>query len=113
MPALYTVGATLPNGNTVASDSFTTINAQGTTQEVVIDSAGNNFVITENPAGNPAGNQAVLQQRVSANLATLETWIAANPSGAVLTDAQTLVLAKIVDGIGRLSLAEFNSIGGA
>lgn len=47
-------------------------------------------------------NTTTVQQRVDADLATLQTWVANNPSGAVLNAAQTLVVAKMLVGLGKL-----------
>lgn len=58
-------------------------------------------------------NQAAITNRLLTNLATLETYIAANPTGSILTANQTLILAKMLDGLTRLSLGLLNSIGGS
>jgi len=49
---------------------------------------------------------------VKANQATIKAWIAANPTGAVLTGPQTLILAKMLNGLCNLLLAEFGSTTG-
>jgi hypothetical protein len=112
MAALYAVGGTLPNGNTVVSDVLANL-GNGTTQETITDSGGNTFSIIENPANSALANQEVITTRVEANLTTLETWITANPNGAVLTAAQTLVLAKMISALTRLTLDQFTTVGGA
>lgn len=57
-------------------------------------------------------NQATIQANVQANMATIEAWITAHPTGAVLTAAQTLVLAKMLFGIGLILNQEFSSTTG-
>lgn len=60
-----------------------------------------------------AANIATITTRVQANLNTLETFIANNPTGAVLTAAQTNVLARVLAGLCRLLLNEANALGGS
>jgi len=59
---------------------------------------------------------AANQQTITANLiaaqTTIQNWITANPSGAVLTAAQTLVVAKMLNGLTKLLLAQFSSTSG-
>lgn len=112
MPAQYTVGQLLGNGAHVSADSFVTL-SDGTTVETMDDAARNRTVITIPGAGTPAANQATIQQRVQANLAILETWITNNPTGAVLTAAQTKVLAQMLVGLCRLLLMENQTVGGS
>lgn len=56
-------------------------------------------------------------QTVTGNLTNhlnqIETWIAANPSGAILTAAQTLWVAQTLAGLIRLLLNELSTIGQA
>jgi hypothetical protein len=95
-----------PNGLSVIADVFT-VEADGSTLEVMTDSAGNiNRIATPGP-NTPAANQQTIQTNVQANLATLQTWIAANPNGAVLTAAQTKVLARMLVGIYKLLAQDF------
>lgn len=110
--AQYAVGGLLPNGATVASDTFNT-DISGTTTETMIDSKGNAMVITVNGAGTPAANQTTITNKVNANLALLETFIGNNPNGAVLTAAQTNVLARMLVGLARFVLAEYTTPGGS
>lgn len=58
-------------------------------------------------------NQTTIQANVTAHMATISAWIAANPSGAVLTAAQTLVLAKLMYGIGLIINQQFGSTTGS
>ena len=51
-------------------------------------------------------NVATIRQNVTTNFATLQTWLANNPNGAVLTAGQTKVLANILIGITKLLLAD-------
>ena len=44
--------------------------------------------------------------------AALKAWIAANPAGAVLTGPQTLVLARMLNGLCNLLLTEFGTTTG-
>lgn len=112
MSAQYTVGQLLPNGAHVSADTFVTL-ADGTTVETMDDTARNHTVMTVPGAGTPAANQTTIQQRVQANLTILETWITNNPTGAVLTAAQTKVLAQMLVGLCRLLLQENSTVGGS
>lgn len=64
------------------------------------------------PQGVLQANGATIQANVQAHMATISAWIAANPNGAVLTAAQTLVLAKMLYGIGLILNQEFSSTTG-
>ena len=55
---------------------------------------------------------ATIQANIQAHMATIQAWIAASPPGAVLTAAQTLVLATMLYGIGLLLNQEFSSTTG-
>lgn len=116
MPAQWTIGQLLPNGATVTADTFTT-EGDGTNVETMTATYPNGAkdhetIITPGP-NTPAANQQTIQQRVQANLAILETWITNNPTGAVLTAAQTKVLAQMLVGVCRLLLAENQTVGGS
>lgn len=112
MAAQFTVGQQLPNGATVTSDTFVT-GPDGTTVETMVDSANNRTAVTVPGPNTPVANAQTVQTRVQANLATIESFIAANPGGAVLTAAQTLVLARMLAGLCRILLGEFNTVGGS
>ncbi len=116
MAPQYTVGQALPSGATVIADTFVT-QPDGTTIETMDaqypTGAKDHTVITTPGPGTPAANQTTINQNVIANLATLETWIANNPNGAVLTAAQTKVLAKMLVGVGRILLNKVDSVGGS
>ena len=58
-------------------------------------------------------NLATIETNLLTNLAVLETWIANNPNGAVLTAGQTKVLAKALVGLVRVVLQDTAIIGGA
>ncbi len=57
-------------------------------------------------------NNSILQTNLNTRLATIEAWIAANPSGAVLTAAQTLILARMMAGLTRIALQLTSTTGG-
>lgn len=56
-------------------------------------------------------------QIIAANLAThltqIETWLAANPNGAILTAAQTAYLARSIVGLARITLGLVSTVGQA
>lgn len=52
-------------------------------------------------------------QNLQNHLTSIENFIAANPTGAVLTAAQTLFVAQTLAGLIRLTLAQVNVIGQA
>jgi len=58
-----------------------------------------------------AANATTIQAKVLADLTTIEAWITANPTGAVLTGPQTLVLAKMLAGLCRLVLNDTSTTG--
>ena len=111
MVAVYTVGEALGNGATVASDTLTTL-GDGTTVEVMVDSAHNTSTLVVAGAGTPVANAATIAQNVAANQALILAWIAANPTGAVLTAAQTLALAKMLNGLCKLLLQQYGNTTG-
>lgn len=56
-------------------------------------------------------NQGALQSAVQARLAQIETFIANNPNGAVLTATQTNTLARMVVALARLTLKLTTTVG--
>lgn len=58
-------------------------------------------------------NQTTIEQNLEAQLKTIETWITNNPNGAILTAAQTLVLARMIAGLTRGTLGLYDSVGGS
>lgn len=56
---------------------------------------------------------ADIAANIQTHLNQIETWIAANPAGAVLTAAQTLWVAQTLAGLCRLLLGLTGTIGGA
>ena len=58
-------------------------------------------------------NLATIETNLLTDLAVLETWLANNPNGAVLTAGQTKVLAKALVGLVRVVLQDTAIIGGA
>ena len=111
MPAVYTVGEVLPNGATVTADTFVT-QGDGTTVETMTDSLHDISVLVTPGSGTPAANAATIAQNVAANQALILAWIAANPTGAVLTAAQTLALAKMLNGLCKLLLQQYGNATG-
>lgn len=61
----------------------------------------------------PEANQHTIQAHLAADLVTIEAWLSANPNGAVLTAAQTKVLARMLAGLTRIIAANTASIGQA
>jgi hypothetical protein len=124
MAATYTVGQVLPNGNTVITDTFTTL-ADGTTVEQMTSAnealgkkpsgawvSTNSETIMITGAGTPAANQQTILANILTRQTQIQAWIAANPSGAVLTAAQTLTLAEMLNGLCKLLLQQFSSTTG-
>lgn len=60
-----------------------------------------------------ATNAQTIQTRLTANLALLETFITNNPNGAVLTAAQTNVLARMLASTTRILLGLTANLGGS
>lgn len=58
-------------------------------------------------------NRATIQANIQTHIGQLETWLAANPNGAVLTAAQTKFVAQTLIGTGRLLLGLTSTVGGA
>ena len=58
-------------------------------------------------------NAQTIESNILAQIAQIETWIANNPSGAVLTAGQTLILAQMLAGIGRILLGLTSTVGGS
>lgn len=112
MPAQYTVGQLLQNGATVTADNFVT-QADGTTIETMVatypNGATDHSVITTPGANTPAANAQTIQANILTRQTQIQAFITANPSGAVLTAAQTLVLAKMLNGLCQLLLQQYGS----
>ncbi len=111
MSAIWTVGETLPNGATVVSDIFQTEAGTGTTTETMEDSDGNVSIVTTPGSGTAAANLATIESDLTARLTTLENFIAANPNGVALTNADVLIIAQSLAGLIRLALGALTSIG--
>jgi hypothetical protein len=109
--AVYTVGEVLPNGAIVVNDTYATA-SDGSTTETMVDSLRNVTVLTVPGPGTPTANAATIAQNVAANQALILAWIAANPTGAVLTAAQTLALAKMLNGLCKLLLQQYGNTTG-
>ena len=58
-----------------------------------------------------AANASTIQANIHTHLAQIETWLAANPNGAVLTAAQTAALARMLVGVGRILLQLVDTVG--
>lgn len=58
-------------------------------------------------------NTATIQGNIQTHIGQLETWLTANPNGAVLTAAQTKFVAQTLIGVGRLLLGLTSTVGGA
>jgi hypothetical protein len=58
-------------------------------------------------------NKATIQANIATHIGQLETWLTANPNGAVLTAGQTKFVAQTLIGVGRLLLGMTSSVGGA
>jgi hypothetical protein len=54
-------------------------------------------------------NRTTIINNVANRQAQIQAWIAANPAGAVLTAAQTLALAQMLEGLCRLVLGQFEA----
>lgn len=115
MPAQYTDGQVLPNGATVANDTFLSL-ADGTTveslDEVFPSGATNHTIITTPGANTPAANQAALQQRAQAALTNNVTYLAIPSPTNAQAVTQVSALTRQVDGIIRLLLNQFDTITG-
>lgn len=111
MAATYTVGQVLPSGATVVTDVYT-VGADGTSDEVMTDSKGNVTILIVPGLGTPLAVQATVTANIATRQAQVAAWIAANPGGAVLTAAQTLTLAQMLNGLGKLLLQQFASTTG-
>jgi len=57
-------------------------------------------------------NAATITTNLTSAQTTIQNWITANPSGAVLTAAQTLVVAKMLNGLTKLLLQQYSSTSG-
>lgn len=53
-----------------------------------------------------ATNQATTMTQLQADLATIHTWLTNNPSGAVLTAAQTRVLARLLGNLTQFAIGQ-------
>lgn len=63
-------------------------------------------------AASLAANGSQIQANILSSQATIQQWIAAHPTGATLTAAQTLVVAKMLNGLCKLLLQQFTDTAG-
>ena len=54
-------------------------------------------------------NQATIQANILTRQAQIQAWISTHPTGAVLTAAQTLTLAQMLNGLCQLLLQQYGS----
>lgn len=59
-----------------------------------------------------AANRSTIIANITSGQTILNNWIAANPAGAVLNAAQTLVLAELINGIFKILLEDYTSASG-
>jgi hypothetical protein len=108
---VYTVGQNLGNGLTVVSDVVTD-EPDGSVMEVMTDSAGDVSTIYTPPPGSALANNRTIMANILTRQSQIQAWIAANPTGAVLTAGQTLTLAEMLNGLCKLLLSQFTSTTG-
>jgi len=59
-----------------------------------------------------AANQATINTNLLARQTQIQAWVAANPSGAILTAGQTLTLAQMLNGLCKLLLQQYTNTTG-
>lgn len=119
---------------TTAAVDLPTVSAalgQGFTLSCVGNPGGAGAVLSAQPADDaaitaalPAGyaqavtnatavtNAATISANILTRQAAIQAWMTANPSGAVLTAAQTLTLAQMLNGLCKLLLQQYSSTTG-
>lgn len=63
------------------------------------------------PAPPPPDYAGAIKTALTTYISEIETWISNNPNGATLTASQTLLVARMLDGVCRLLLNMTQSIG--
>lgn len=111
MPAQYAVGQTLPNGAICVSDTYT-VDGAGDSLEVVVDNLHNTVSLYTPGPGTSDANAATVRANILTRQNQILAWIAANPTGAVLTAAQTLTLAEMLNGLCKLLLQQYGNTTG-
>jgi hypothetical protein len=61
----------------------------------------------------PSQNVATIEANIRTHLGQIETWLVANPNGAVLNAQQTAFLARMIVGLGRVVLGLVTTVGQA
>ena len=109
-----------PTGGQIVAFPSVAVTSTAVATVVIADNTGQATLAAVQAAQNAAttaeataaANAATINTNVKSRQATIQAWIAANPTGAVLTAAQTLVLAQMLNGLCNLLLAEFGSTSG-
>jgi hypothetical protein len=110
MAAQYTIGQQLPNGATVAADTFTTL-PDGSTVEFMVDSARNETTVTVPGAGSPGANQQSLQSKAKTALTANAAYLAGNPTTAQAV-AQVAALTRQINALIKLQLGQLDDTSG-
>lgn len=98
----------------IFQDALVTITEINNADTVAVGAVGYWEVVeAQYAAGTPQANATVIRTSVENYLRQIETWLAANPNGAILTAQQTADLARMLVGLGRLMLGLLDSVGEA
>ena len=81
----------------------------GVATAAAVTTAKTNMTTAETTA---TSNQATILANIQTRQTAILAWIAANPSGAVLTAGQTLTLAQMLNGLCKLLLQQYGNTTG-
>lgn len=114
VPPVYSlaVGGNLPGVIAEYGGSVIFVHDDGTLTGAQVTTAIAGLVAQQTADVTLVANQQTILANVIASQGQIQTFMVNNPSGAVLTAAQTLILAKMLNGVCNLLLGLFNSTAG-
>lgn len=105
--------------NAALGMGFTSVGGDLTTTDAKTISAATTDAAIQTAITTAAGqfvdrtaNESTIASRVDNGIGQIQTWIANNPNGAVLTAGQTLTLAKLLIGLAKIVRLELNDTNG-
>ena len=111
MSAIYTVNESLPNGGKVVSDTYVT-GPDGSTSETMVDSFGDEYVISTPGPGTPAANQQSILAAAAAHPPAFVAYLAVAVPTVAQTTAQLNALTNAVNALIYLVTGNFGSTTG-
>lgn len=113
VPPVYAAAVTVLPGVIAEGGGVVYLPDDGSLTATQVSTAVAPLVAAQTAAATLAANNATITANVLTRQTQIQAWIAANPSGAVLTAGQTLTLAQMLNGLCKLLLQQFSSTTGS